>query len=381
MVRKDTKHNFLKNRYSLWNLFIYFFLLGTFGFGGAFTLANIVRTDLVEKKNWITQDQFKQSLAFTQIAPGPLLTEIAMYIGFIKSGIFGAAAAGIGFFITPGVAVLLLTIAYVHYGNLAWVHKAFGSITPAVIGMIISSTTTLTLTTVRKKFLWILLLGSFFTLLYTGAANYYLYIAGGLLSLIFYSYRKFNLSAFLMVPAQPFYTLTMLPLSKLFLFFFTAGILSFGGGLALLPVIQNSVVLHNHWLTNKQFLDGVAIAMVTPGPVVLISVFVGYLTAGFTGVLIATLGVFLPAYLVTIFLAPLLKRFGPSPHVKLFIDGVVAVAMGSIAWSLLILGKNAIYSPVTLGIAVCSFLGFRYGKIPSTLLVLLAGILGVFILR
>jgi len=164
----------------------------------------------------------------------------------------------------------------------------------------------------------------------------------------------------------------------IFLFFLKAGTFVFGSGLAIVPFLYGSVVNGFHWLTERQFLDAVAVAMITPGPVVITSGFIGYLVAGPLGAIAATVAVFLPPYLLVVFGAPYYRRFAKNRQVKAFVQGVTAAAVGAIAGAAIILSKRAVMDLPTVLIAVVSLvLLLRFKKIPEPFIILGAGMVGL----
>lgn len=373
---KANKHD--KN-YSLKKLAYYFFILGTFGFGGAFTLANVIHKDLVEKRKWITDTEFKHGLAFTQFSPGPLITQVAIYIGFLKQGILGATIAGMSFIFTPLLLVLIISIFYTKFGSMPWMREALYGIGASVIGIICSSVLSLIAKTIKKKIQWGIVITVFLVSFLTGQTNYILFIAAGLIAMFLETKKMPKLFSFIPLPIIPIISNSNV-LWQLFIFFFSAGSVAFGGGLAILPYLQTGVVSQYHWLTNKQFLDAVAVAMITPGPVVITSVFIGYIVAGFPGAFVATLGMFLPVYLIVITLTPLVKKHAENVYVMSFADGVIAAAMGAICGAIIILGKESLTDFKAVLIAISSFIVFRFFKIQSVFIILAAGIVGVLLL-
>ncbi|HEX8966112.1 MAG TPA: chromate efflux transporter, partial [Patescibacteria group bacterium] len=350
------------------------------GFGGAFTLANIIHKDSVEKKKWISEIEFKHGLAFTQFSPGPLITQVAIYIGFLKQGIIGATVAGLSFIFTPLLLVLIISIFYSKFGNMPWMREALYGIGASVIGIICSSVISLIAKTIKKKIQWTIVVIVFLVSFLTGQTNYILFIAAGLIAMFLETKKMPKLFAIIPLPILPLISNSKI-LWQLFIFFFSAGSVAFGGGLAILPYLQTGVVSQYHWLTNKQFLDAVAVAMITPGPVVITSVFIGYLVAGFPGAFFATLGMFLPVYLIVITLTPLVKKHAENMYVMSFVDGVIAAAMGAICGAIIILGKESLTDYKAVMIALISFIIFRFLKIQSVFIILTAGIIGVLLLH
>jgi chromate transporter len=167
-------------------------------------------------------------------------------------------------------------------------------------------------------------------------------------------------------------------LLRIFLYFAEAGAFVFGSGLAIVPFLHGGVVNQFHWLTERQFLDAVAVAMITPGPVVITVAFIGYLVAGLFGGLSAALGVFLPCYLFVILPAPYFKRIAQNPWIAAFVEGVTAAATGAIAGAAVVLGRRAIFDIPTAAIAVVTFLIlWKIRRVPEPIIIVFAGIAGV----
>jgi chromate transporter len=164
----------------------------------------------------------------------------------------------------------------------------------------------------------------------------------------------------------------------LFTYFGSAGLFVFGSGLAIVPFLHGGVVQQHQWLTERQFLDAVAVALITPGPVVITVAFIGYLVAGAFGAAAAAAGVFAPVYLITIWLAPHYDRLKTNAHVRAFVDGVTAAATGAIAGAAFVLGRRALVDgPTILLAAITLILLFKARKIPEPLLILAAGVVGI----
>jgi chromate transporter len=167
-------------------------------------------------------------------------------------------------------------------------------------------------------------------------------------------------------------------LAKILLYFTTAGLFVFGSGLAIVPFLHGGVVTANHWLTDRQFLDAVAVAMITPGPVVITVAFIGYLVAGPLGAIAAAIGVFLPCALLVVLAAPHYRRFAGKGRVKAFVDGVTAGAVGAIAGAVVVLARRSLVDVTTIAIAVVSLVAlWRIKKVPEPLLILAAAACGV----
>jgi chromate transporter len=170
-------------------------------------------------------------------------------------------------------------------------------------------------------------------------------------------------------------------ISTLFLFFLKAGAFVFGSGLAIVPFLYGGAVGKYHWLTERQFLDAVAVAMITPGPVVITAGFIGYVVAGAVGATLAVLAVFAPPYLIVILGAPYYRRFAKNLQVKAFVQGVTAAAVGAIAGAAFILGRRSLIDLPTVAIALATFALLSFRKIPEPLVILAAGAIGLLLFK
>jgi chromate transporter len=375
-----------KEPYSLKGLVLYFLKLGTIGFGGPVPLAGYMERDLVKKKGWVTSEEYIKGLAFSKLAPGPFATQLALYIGFIRSKILGATLVGIFFILPSFLMVVGLAIIYQEYGEMPWMSAAFYGISAAVLGIMVHSTYKLSRTALSNKtVLWILfIIAAIATALLEGEPIWLL-LAAGALNLLYFS-RAALFSRNKLQLWIPFYILDAIPVitdsrsfTHIFLYFIQAGSVVFGSGLAIVPFLYGGVVQQYHWLSDKQFVDAVAVAMITPGPVVITVAFIGYLVAALPGAIAAALGVFLPVYLFVIILTPFYERIAKNASVSAFIFGVTAATTGAIAGSLFNLGRHSLTDIASIIIAgVTIVLLFRF-KIPEPLIVLAAAVVGLLI--
>lgn len=372
---------------SLKNLVLYFLKLGTIGFGGPIALVGYMQRDLQEKRGWLTKEEYLRGLTLSQLAPGPLAAQLAMYIGYIRYGILGISLVALSFIGPSFLMVIAISILYVKFGGLPIMQALFYGIGAAVIGIIIVSAYKLTKTTIKdKKFLWIIFGILFITTAITRQENILLIILAGLVSLFVYSKPNiFSSKLFTLAPILPvisYFTLFNPTLiTKIFLFFALAGAFVFGSGLAIVPFLHGGVVLQNHWLNEKQFIDAVAVAMITPGPVVITVAFIGFLVAGFWGAVAAALGVFLPVYLFVIFLAPVFEKYAKNPKLTSFIQGVTAATTGAIAGAIIVLGQQSIKDAPTLLIAFGSLIALKKFKIAEPIIIVISGIVGLLLFR
>ena len=370
-------------------LLLYFLRLGTLGFGGPIALVGYMQRDLVEERNWVSKEDYFEGLAFSQLCPGPLAAQLAKYIGWLHSGTLGATLTGAAFILPSFLMVLALASLYVHFGQLRWIQGMFYGIGAAVSAIIVRSAWKLMQKTLGRDYLlWVLFGALAVTTIWTQSEIVWLFVLCGFVSLLLKAPPKLQANtAEAAVVAPGLVTGLLGPASagtvaSVFFFFLKAGAFVFGSGLAIVPFLYGGVVGRFHWLTERQFLDAVAVAMITPGPIVITSGFVGYLVAGPLGAFVAALAVFLPPYLLVIFVAPYYRRFAQNRQVKAFVQGVTAAAVGAIAGAAVILSRRALVDVPTVLIAVITFaalLGFK--RIPEPILILAAGVAGIALHR
>lgn len=363
---------------SLTEFMMYFLKLGCIGFGGPIALVGYMQKDLVDERKWIAQEDYLNGLAFSQLAPGPLAAQLAMYLGFVRAGFLGATIVGAAFILPSFLMVLAIGKAYVLFGGTHLISALFYGIGAAVVAIIARSAMKLVKTSLRKdKLLWAVFLVLAASTAITEKEIVWLFLAGGLAVMIVragFSARKLQRSTMALVPAGLFSTT-----GSLFLFFVKSSLFVFGSGLAIVPFLHGGVVQDHHWLTEAQFLDAVAVAMITPGPVVITVAFIGYLVSGIIGACAAALGVFLPVYLFVVIVAPFYKRYSRNQQIRSFVQGVTAAATGAIAGAVVVLGKHSIQDYWTAGIALTTFLILMKWKVPEPLIIACAGALGVAI--
>jgi len=357
----------------------YFLWLGTVGFGGPIALAGRMQQDLVDLRAWISKEDYVEGLALAQLAPGPLAAQLAIYLGYVRAGLIGATAVGIAFVLPSFLMVLVLSAAYVRFGGLAWMQGMFYGIGAAVIAIIARSAFKLTKLTLGKdKLLW----GIFAVLAIATAATskeiVWLFLLGGMVSLIVKGWpvRASVPSSTMFFIAAPLFQINK-TLLEVFLYFAKAGLFVFGSGLAIVPFLYGGVVQGHHWITDHQFVDAVAVAMITPGPVVITVAFIGYLVAGVGGATAAALGVFLPVYGVVILLAPSYKRWAKNPQMNAFVRGVTAAATGAIAGAVIVLARRSIYDQPTVLIALISLAVLFRWKVPEPYIIAVAAAAGL----
>jgi chromate transporter len=383
-------------QYSLWDLGVYFLRLGTFGFGGPVALIGYMHRDLVERRKWISETDYREGIALAQLAPGPLAAQLSIYLGYVHYRIAGATLAGIAFVLPSFLMVLALGWAYVQYGGLNWMQAVFYGVGASVIGIIANSSFKLTKKTIGKDWLlWLIYLTSLIGTVVTQSEVVWLFFASGILVWLIRTPPKF------LRPSQSAAGLLLLPFGivlpqtasansdiilRIAWFFTKAGAFVFGSGLAIVPFLYGGVVKEYGWLNDQQFLDAVAVAMITPGPVVITVGFIGFLVAGLAGACVAALATFLPCYLFTVIPAPYFKKYGKRPGIAAFVDGVTAAAIGAISGAVVVLGWRTLFDgglnlDLCKAAITCATIGILLmkRKIPEPIIVLGAAILGLIV--
>jgi chromate transporter len=376
-------------RYTLWQMVLYMLKLGTVGFGGPVALVGYMYRDLVERRKWITEDDYKEGLALAQLAPGPLAAQLGIYMGYVHYRLLGATLAGIAFVIPSFFMVVALGWAYVRYGGLSWMQAVFYGVGAAVIGIIAMSAKKLTQKSVGKdKLLWAIYLVLATVTVVTESEIAWLFIASGVLVWLLRAPPKWlaksnlNAAALTQLPiaGSLFGTIDVSLLTHIGIFFAKAGAFVFGSGLAIVPFLYGGVVTELHWLTDKQFVDAVAVAMITPGPVVITVGFIGYLVAGLPGAIVASLATFLPCYLFTVLPAPYFKKYGKLPGVVAFVDGITAAAIGAITGSVIVIARRSIIDIPTILMALVTIaLLWKFKKLQEPVVVAAAAVIGLIV--
>jgi chromate transporter len=378
--------------YTLRQLTSYFFKLGYSGFGGPVALVGYMHRDLVEKRKWITEEDYKEGLALAQLAPGPLAAQLGIYLGFVHFKVWGATLAGFAFILPSFLMVVVIGMAYKLFGGLPWMQAVFYGVGAAVIGIITMSAYKLTVKSVSKLngkairsnwLLWVFYLVGVTVTVITQSEQILLFILAGLVYMVFKAPPRWmalnrSTTALYLFAGTGFWEYQPGVLSKIGLFFLKAGAFVFGSGLAIVPFLHSGVVSEYHWLTEEQFVDAVAVAMITPGPVVITVGFIGYLIGGFPGAVVASLATFLPCYLFTILPAPYFKKIAKNASIKAFVDGITAAVMGTLVGAIVVIAMRSIKDIPTAFLAVASLMALLYfKKLQEPLIILIAACIGL----
>ena len=372
--------------YSLGELVAYFVRLGALGFGGPIALVGYMQRDLVERRRWYSKQDYLQGLALAQLAPGPLAAQLAIYLGWLRSGTLGATLVSLAFILPSFVMVLALSAVYVRYQGLVWMTGAFYGIGAAVIAIIARSALKLVrMTLARDVVLWALFVVSAVVTAVTESEIIWVFLLSGVVALIAKA-PPWRLRGIAVLAPWPWLIsglhgpASASTLWTIAWYFAEAGAVVFGSGLAIVPFLHGGVVNDFHWLTERQFLDAVAVAMITPGPVVITVAFIGYLVAGPLGATAAAIGVFLPCYLFVVIPASYFRRAVDDARVRAFVDGVTAAATGAIAGAAFVLGKRAVFDVPTALICIATLVVLaRVKRVPEPIVIVVAGIVGIVV--
>ncbi|MBI1735887.1 MAG: chromate transporter [Candidatus Rokubacteria bacterium] len=354
----------------------YFLYLGSLGFGGPVALVGYMQRDLVERRAWFTKEEYVKSLVLSQLAPGPLAAQLAICLGYVHSRLRGATLVALAFVLPSFVMTIAISMAYVQLGGMRWMQAAFYGVGATVIAIIVVAAWKLAKLTMSKdRVLWAIFAVMAVTTAYTESEMISLFVLSGVIALVVQAppaMLRRSSSACLAIATPEV-------LAQIFWFFAKAGAFVFGSGLAIVPFLYGGVVKEYAWLNDAQFVDAVAVAMLTPGPIVITVAFIGYLVAGFPGGVAAAIGVFLPVYLFVVIPFPWFDRFSENPQVKAFVAGVTAAASGAIAGACFVLARRAIFDVPTAVIALVT-LGILWRfKVPEPVLIASGAIAGILV--
>ena len=359
----------------------YFLRLGALGFGGPVALVGQMERELVAEKKWLSAEQMREAIAVCQSLPGPLAIQVGIFIAYLRGGARGAWAGGGAFILPNFLIVAALAALYVHFGGLKLVTAIFYGVSPAVIALILHSCYRLAKLGMEDYLQWGLAVVCFVVTVLLQAEVAILFVGAGIVGILYYGtvWRRPSSGTLtavaLVTPAAP--AASASTLGKLLVFFLKAGALTFGSGLVIVPFLQQGVVQQYGWLSERDFLVAVAVGMISPGPVVITATFVGYLVAGFGGALAATIGIFLPSFLLVLLVAPVLTRHRANRNVQGFIKGAYAAAIGTILGACVLLGRIAVGDWFTMAIGLAALLALFRWKLSNPLLMALTAILGL----
>ncbi len=372
------------SRVPIRDLVRYYGRLGALGFGGPVALVGQMERELVEERKWLTKEEMREGIAVCQSLPGPLAIQVGIFIAYLRGGFWGAWAGGWAFILPNFAIVAALGALYVHVGGLPLVTAMFYGVSPAVIALILHSCSRLAKLGMDDWVQWVIAAACLAITVAVRAEVALLFIASGIVGILYYGSlvrgRRASFRSLLAIAPLSVGTAkgAMTPiLGQLLVFFLKAGSLTFGSGLVIVPFLEKGLVQQTGWLDERQFLIAVAMGMISPGPVVITATFVGYLVAGFWGSVVATVGIFLPSFLLVLVVAPVLIRHRANPNVQGFVKGAYAAAIGTILGASILLGKIAIGDWLTALVALLSLVVLFRWNVRNPTLVAATAIIGL----
>jgi chromate transporter len=364
-------------------LFRFFSRLGLTAFGGPAAHIALMEHEAVERRRWVTREQFLDLVGACNLLPGPSSTQVAMALGYTRAGWAGLAIAGVCFILPASLLTLALAWAYVRYGGLLQTQGLLYGAKPVMIAIIAQAIWRLGRMALRRWLLAVVGLACFAADL-AGAKPLALLLAAGALLALLAAARHLKASRIHALASVPMALSagTAIPaagLLSIVLVFLKLGVVVFGSGYVLLAFLQTDLVDRLHWVTQSQLLDAVTAGQVTPGPVFATATFLGYLIHGYSGAAAATAAIFLPSFFMAALVGVLASRIRQSPFAAAFLDGVNAAAIALMAAVALALGRATLIDPITWVIAlVCAALLIRY-RINATWLIVGGAALGVLL--
>lgn len=371
-----------------------FLKIGALSYGGP-AIMGLMQTEFQEKRAWLSKERFLEGLALVNMLPGAGATQLGIYIGHVRAGWWGGLLAGLCFVVPAFLIMLALTVAYAEYGSLPRVRDVFYGLAPVVVGIFVVAVWRLGRAAVGDARQGLLVLGATLLATLTPFGIVPTLLLAGALGVAIYGHRRAGVIAATVVVAG--YGLVRLAggtvdpvaltlsgdgsggLIDLALFFFGVGAFTFGGGLSILAFIQDQVVNQLHWLTPREFLDGLALGQLTPGPILMVAAFVGYKLAGVIGALVAAAAIFLPSFILMLAILPWLATIKRWQWMRAALKGIGPAVIGLLIAALgelLPAAVTDIFTGLLLAGAVVGVLVWRVGPLPPMALGATAGVLG-----
>jgi len=377
----------VENSESLGAIFTRFLKFGCLAWGGPAAQIAMIKRECVDEEQWISETHFKRLLAVYQVLPGPEAHELCVYFGRHRGGKLGGFLAGLGFMLPGFVLMLGLSALYVEANLAGHLHTLFYGLTAAVGALVARALVRLGGSFITDVPLALIALAGFALTIFAGASFILVLLGGGLAYELWRGARgllgragSFTLSPLgvVLVAAG---TITVSLTGEIFFEGLKAGLLTFGGAYTVVPFLHGSAVEGHHWLTNDQFVEGLAIGGILPAPLIIFSTFVGYLTGGLLGALVITLGIFLPAFVFPIFLHRQLVAVAENARLHLFLLGVAAGVVGLIAAVTVEIVKTSVVDVYTALLAIGAFLALNrwHSKMTVLYVVLSCGAIGALL--
>lgn len=380
-----------KKSISLWQIFLQYFIIGSVGFGPA--MASETKKRLVKNLKWINEEEFLNGLALGQILPGATFVSLTVYIGYRLKGVLGAIASFIGLLITPFFTMLLLSYTYFTYGSLSEINIFFKIIVVVIVGLVVNAVIEIGKSAIKDwkgilialaVFLDMLIYQNIFIVLIISAiAGIVIYhpvmkkdistINSGQVNKTKFSIEKLIILAITLIIC--IYLLSYNPvLFKLGWVFFSTGAFVFGNGFTMIPLIQQEVVNNYHWVSMNDFMVGIAMGQMTPGPILITATFIGYKVASIIGAIVATLGIFLPSFFLVIATAEIHKKIENNKIVKAAIRGMMAAFTGIMALVVISIAKSALVNVASIIVALLTLGLLRFSKFRTIWVIICTGI-------
>jgi chromate transporter len=365
------------NRWPLHEVAALALRLGCTAFGGPAVHIAMLHDEVVTRREWMTEQEFLDLLGATNLIPGPNSTEMVMHAGRVRAGWAGFWIAGVLFILPAATIVLACAWAYVRYGKTPAAEWLLYGIKPVIIGVVLQALWNLGRSAFKTVFLGCVAVVAM-ALYLTGFHELVILFGAAVLVVVVRRARARATQLSLFLPLLGTLSAAELPrLSRLFLIFLKIGAVLYGSGYVLLAFLRRDFVDRLGWITDTQLLDAVAVGQFTPGPVFTTATFIGYLVGGFSGAVVATIGIFLPAFFFVAVTAPFIGRMRKSPTLAAMLDGlnVASVAvMAGVTWQL---ARTAVVDAFTAALAIASFIVLLRWKINSAWLVAGAGLLAL----
>jgi chromate transporter len=383
-VSRETDHS--ERQDSLGSIFIRFLKFGLLAWGGPAAQIAMIKHECVDEEHWISDESFKKLLAVYQVLPGPEAHELCVYFGRLRGGKLGGFLAGLGFMLPGFILMLGLSILYVEASLATHLDQLFYGLTAAVGALVARALVRLSQTFISDVPLAAIAVIGFVLTYFVSISFVLVLIGGGLAYELWTNGSRWLRRAHSFSPAPLALivltgAVTISLTASIFLEGLKAGLLTFGGAYTVIPFLRQGAVVNHHWLTNSQFVDGLAISGILPAPLIIFSTFVGYLAGGLTGALVMTLGIFLPAFVFPIFLHRYLVAIAENERLHPFLIGVAAAVIGLIAAVTVEIVKTSVVDVYTAALAVGAFLVLNrfHSKLTVLYVVLGCGAIGALL--
>ena len=383
-------------RVSLWTLFVLFFRIGSTAFGGFMALIAVVQSHVVERRKWLSHDEILDGLSLATVLPGAIAVNVIAYVGYRLRGLPGALVCTVGVILPAFLLMLALSAAYFTWGQIPAVGRLFMGFLPAVAAVILVAAWNMGRKTIKEApealisliaaalMVWHSSFAvSLSIIVMSGAAGWLIFrekrVAGNSNSsgASKNTGRLLSVSAAPLALASPFWSVNTIMLLKLFTTFAGMSLFLFGGGYVFIPLMQHTVVGSTGWLTRQEFVDAIAMSQITPGPIVLSTVFIGYKVAGLPGALVATIGIFLPPGILMLIGTHVMNRIKQSVLIKAVLRGIRPAIIGMIISAVIAVGMTAQQNWVSLLIFAAALLAQLKFKVDVVWVIPIAGLAGL----